>query len=80
MMYRRASIAACSLPLGSPVWIALLVIEFRPVGSVYNTLHLPEGFEISVARLAATYKMGLKGHFRDSALASTTSTSGSSLR
>lgn len=40
-------------------------IEFRSVGTVYDTLHFPDGFEISVGRPAAAYKMELKDQFPD---------------
>ncbi len=48
-------------------WLSGGTIEFRSVGTVYDTLHFPEGFEISVARPAAAYKMELKDRFPDSA-------------
>ena len=38
-------------------------IEFRSVGTVYDTLYFPDGFEISVGRPAAAYKMELKDLF-----------------
>jgi all-trans-retinol 13,14-reductase len=48
-------------------WLSGGTIEFQSVGSVYDTLHFPDGFEISVTRPAAAYKMELKDHFPDSA-------------
>lgn len=47
-------------------WLSGGAIEFRSVGTVYDTLHFPDGFEISVARPAAAYKMELKDRFPDS--------------
>ena len=44
-------------------WLSGGAIEFRSIGTVYDTLHLPDDFEISVARPAAAYKMELKEHF-----------------
>ena len=48
-------------------WLSGGTIEFRSVGTVYDRLHFPEGFEISVARPAAAYKMELKDRFPDNA-------------
>jgi all-trans-retinol 13,14-reductase len=48
-------------------WLSGGTIEFRSVGTVYDTLHFPDGFEISVARPAAAYKMELKDRFPDNA-------------
>jgi all-trans-retinol 13,14-reductase len=47
-------------------WLSGGTIEFQSVGSVYDILHFPDGFEISVACPAAAYKMELKDHFPDS--------------
>ena len=44
-------------------WLSGGTIEFRSVGTVYDTLHFPDGFEISVGRPAAAYKMELKDLF-----------------
>lgn len=44
-------------------WLSGGAIEFRSVGTVYDTLHLPDGFEISVSRPADAYKMELKEKF-----------------
>ena len=46
-------------------WLSGGTIEFRSVGTVYDTLHFPHGFEIPVARPAAAYKMELKDRFPD---------------
>lgn len=48
-------------------WLSGGTIEFRSVGTVYDTLHFPDGFEISVARPAEAYKMELKDRFPDNA-------------
>ena len=48
-------------------WLSGRTIEFRSVGTVYDTLHFPESFEISVGRPAAAYKMELKDRFPDNA-------------
>ncbi len=44
-------------------WLSGGTITFQSVGSVYDTLHFPDDFEISVARPAAAYKMELKERF-----------------
>jgi phytoene dehydrogenase-like protein len=44
-------------------WLSGETIEFRSVGTVYDTLHFPDGFEISVERPAEAYKMELKDRF-----------------
>jgi all-trans-retinol 13,14-reductase len=48
-------------------WLSGGTIEFRSIGTVYDTLHFPDGFEIDVARPAAAYKMELKDRFPDNA-------------
>jgi len=48
-------------------WLSGGTIEFRSVGTVYDTLHFPDEFNISVARPAAAYKMELKDRFPDKA-------------
>jgi all-trans-retinol 13,14-reductase len=48
-------------------WLSGDTIEFRSVGTVYDTLHFPDDFDISVARPEAAYKMELKDKFPDSA-------------
>jgi len=44
-------------------WLSGGAIEFRSVGTVYDMLHFPDGFDISVGRPAAAYKMELKDKF-----------------
>lgn len=44
-------------------WLSGGTIEFRSVGTVYDTLHFPDGIEVSVGRPAAAYKMELKELF-----------------
>ena len=46
-------------------WLSGGTIEFRSVGTVYDTLHFPDDFDISVGRPAEAYKMELKDHFPD---------------
>ena len=48
-------------------WLSGDAIEFRSVGTVYDTLHFPDGFDISVGRPEETYKTELKERFPDSA-------------
>lgn len=48
-------------------WLSGGTIEFRSVGTVYDTLHFPDGFDISVARPEAAYKMELKDRFPNNA-------------
>jgi len=48
-------------------WLSGGTIEFRSVGTVYDTLHFPDDFEIAVGRPAAAYKMELKERFPDNA-------------
>ncbi len=48
-------------------WLSGGTIEFAPVGTVYDTLHFPDGAEISVGRPLEAYKMELKEHFPDNA-------------
>jgi all-trans-retinol 13,14-reductase len=48
-------------------WLSGGTIEFRSVGTVYDTLHFPDGFDIAVARPAEAYKMELKDRFPDNA-------------
>ena len=48
-------------------WLSGGTIEFHSVGTVYDTLHFPDDFEISVGRPAEAYKMELKDHFPDNA-------------
>ena len=44
-------------------WLSGGTIEFRSIGTVYDTLHFPDGFEISVGRPAEAFKMELKERF-----------------
>jgi len=48
-------------------WLSGGAIRFRSVGTVYDTLHFPDGFDIPVARPAEAYKMELKDRFPASA-------------
>lgn len=48
-------------------WLSDGAIEFSSVGTVYDTLHFPDDFEISVGRPAEAYKMELKDRFPDNA-------------
>jgi all-trans-retinol 13,14-reductase len=47
-------------------WLSGGTIDFHSVGTVYDTLHFPDGFEIPVGRPAEAYKMELKDRFPDS--------------
>jgi len=49
-------------------WLSGGTIEFQSVGTVYDTLHFPDEFEISVGRPAESYKMELKERFPDNAI------------
>lgn len=49
-------------------WLSGGAIKFQSVGTVYDTLHFPDDFEISVARPAAAYKMELKERFPENAV------------
>ena len=48
-------------------WLSGGTIDFQSVGTIYDTLHFPDDFEISVGRPAEAYKMELKDHFPDNA-------------
>ena len=48
-------------------WLSGGTIEFRSYGTVYDTLHFPDDFEVPVARPADAYKMELEERFPDSA-------------
>ncbi len=48
-------------------WLSGGTIEFHSVGTIYDTLHFPDGFDVSVGRPAAAYKMELKEHFPNNA-------------
>ena len=44
-------------------WLSGGTVEFRSVGTVYDTLHFPGGFELAVGRPADAFKMELKDRF-----------------
>ena len=44
-------------------WLSGGAIEFCSIGTVYDILHFPDGFDISVGRPADAYKMELKEQF-----------------
>jgi all-trans-retinol 13,14-reductase len=44
-------------------WLSGGAIEFRSIGTVYDTLHFPDGFEMPVGRPAEAYKAELKEKF-----------------
>lgn len=44
-------------------WLSGGTIEFRSIGTVYDVLHFPDDFQISVARPAEAYEMELKDRF-----------------
>jgi len=46
-------------------WLSGGTIEFHSVGTVYDTLHFPDEFEIFIGRPADAFKMELKEHFPD---------------
>ncbi len=48
-------------------WLSDGTIEFQSIGTIYDTLHFPDGFNVSVGRPAAAYKMELKDKFPDNA-------------
>lgn len=48
-------------------WLSGGTIEFHSIGTVFDTIHFPDGFDISVGRPAEAYKMELKEHFPDNA-------------
>lgn len=48
-------------------WLSGGTIEFRSLGTIYDTLHFPDGFEIAVGRPAEAYKMELKDQFPENA-------------
>ena len=48
-------------------WLSGGSIEFHSIGTVFDTLHFPDGFDISVGRPAEAYKLELKEHFPDNA-------------
>ena len=44
-------------------WLSGGAVEFSSVGTVYETLHFPDGFELNVGRPADAFKMELKDRF-----------------
>lgn len=48
-------------------WLSGGNIEFRSLGTVYDTLHFPDGFELAVGRPEAAFKMELADRFPDNA-------------
>jgi len=48
-------------------WLSGETVKFHSIGTVYDTIHFPGGFEIAVGRPAETYKTELKEHFPDNA-------------
>jgi all-trans-retinol 13,14-reductase len=44
-------------------WLTDGAVEFRSMGTVYDTLHFPGGFELAVGRPADAFKMELKERF-----------------
>ena len=48
-------------------WLSDGAIEFHSLGTVYDTLHFPDGFEIPVARPAEAYKAELRERFPENA-------------
>lgn len=47
-------------------WLSNGAVEFRSVGTVYDTLHFPDGYDIEVGRPVEALKAELKEHFPDS--------------
>lgn len=48
-------------------WLSDASIEFRSLGTVYDTIHFPDGFDLPVGRPAEAFKMELKERFPDNA-------------
>ena len=46
-------------------WLSGGAVEFRSIGTVYDTLHFPDGFELPVGRPAKAFKMELMDRFPD---------------
>ena len=44
-------------------WLSGGTVEFRSVGTVYDTLHFPDGFELAIGRPAEAFQMELKDRF-----------------
>ncbi len=53
-------------PAGSALnWLSGGAVEFQSIGTVYDTLHFPDGFDLPVGRPADAFKMELKDRFPD---------------
>jgi all-trans-retinol 13,14-reductase len=48
-------------------WLSGETVQFASIGTVYDTLHFPDGFEIAVGRPAEAYKSELKERFPNNA-------------
>jgi all-trans-retinol 13,14-reductase len=48
-------------------WLSGGSVEFASLGTVYDTLHFPDGFELAVGRPVEAFKMELKDRFADQA-------------
>jgi all-trans-retinol 13,14-reductase len=48
-------------------WLSDETVKFQSIGTVYDTIHFPDGFEIAVGRPAEAYKSELKEHFPENA-------------
>jgi all-trans-retinol 13,14-reductase len=48
-------------------WLSGETVKFQSIGTVYDTIHFPDGFEIAVGRPAEAYKSELKERFPDNA-------------
>jgi all-trans-retinol 13,14-reductase len=48
-------------------WLSGDTVQFQSIGTVYDTIHFPDGFEIAVGRPAEAYKSELKERFPDNA-------------
>lgn len=48
-------------------WLSGGAIKFSSVGTIYDTLHFPDGFEVPVSRPVEAYKAELNERFPDSA-------------
>ena len=44
-------------------WLSGETVEFQSLGTVYDTIHFPDGFEIAAGRPAEAFKMELKEKF-----------------
>jgi len=50
-------------------WLSGGTVEFSSLGTVYDTLHFPDGFALAVGRPADAFKMELKDRFPDNSAA-----------